>query len=73
MKGHTSEFVPDQIIPYRDSRFYQTVNLRVHDNGTMIYSELIVPGRVADWRIISIRYLLYEGFGKESEGYAKVH
>jgi urease accessory protein len=41
------EFVPDQIIPYRDSRFYQTVNMKVHDNGTMVYSELIVPGRVA--------------------------
>ena len=41
------EFIPDQIIPYRDSRFYQTVNLKVHDNGTMVYSELIVPGRVA--------------------------
>ena len=41
------EFIPDQIIPYRDSRFYQTVNLKVHENGTMIYSEMIVPGRVA--------------------------
>ncbi|MFZ0511505.1 MAG: urease accessory protein UreD [Candidatus Nitrosopolaris sp.] len=41
------EFVPDQIIPYRDSRFYQTVNLNVQENGTMIYSEMIVPGRVA--------------------------
>ena len=41
------EFVPDQIIPFRDSRFYQTLNLKVHDNGTMIYSEMIVPGRVA--------------------------
>lgn len=41
------EFVPDQIIPYRDSRFYQTVNLKVHDNATMMYSEMIVPGRVA--------------------------
>jgi len=41
------EFIPDQIIPFRDSRFYQTVNLNVHDNGTMIYSEMIVPGRVA--------------------------
>lgn len=41
------EFVPDQIIPYRNSRFYQTVNLNVHDNATMVYSEIIVPGRVA--------------------------
>jgi urease accessory protein len=41
------EFVPDQIIPYRDSRFYQKVNLNVHDNATMVYAEMIVPGRVA--------------------------
>lgn len=41
------EFVPDQIIPYRDSRFYQTVNLNIHDNATMMYAEMIVPGRVA--------------------------
>jgi len=41
------ELVPDQIIPYRDSRFYQTVNMKVHDNATMLYAEMIVPGRVA--------------------------
>jgi urease accessory protein len=41
------EFVPDQIIPYRDSRFYQKVDLKIHDNATMVYSEIIVPGRVA--------------------------
>lgn len=40
------EFVPDQIIPYRNSRFYQTINLKVHDNATLIYSEIVVPGRV---------------------------
>jgi urease accessory protein len=41
------EFIPDQIIPYRNSRFYQTVNLNIHDNATMLYAEMIVPGRVA--------------------------
>jgi urease accessory protein len=41
------EFVPDQIIPYRNSRFYQTLKMCVHDNATMIYSEMVVPGRVA--------------------------
>jgi urease accessory protein len=41
------EFVPDQIIPYRNSRFYQTLRMRVHDTGTMLYSEMVVPGRVA--------------------------
>jgi urease accessory protein len=41
------EFIPDQIIPYRNSRFYQKVNLDIHDNATMVYAEMIVPGRVA--------------------------
>jgi urease accessory protein len=46
-EGCYLEFIPDQIIPYRSSRFYQKVNLKVHDNATMLYSEMIVPGRVA--------------------------
>jgi urease accessory protein len=46
-EGCYFEFIPDQIIPYRDSRFYQTVNLTIHDNATMMYAEIIVPGRVA--------------------------
>src|ERR671926_916071 len=25
------EYIPDQVIPYRDSRFYPEANLRVHD------------------------------------------
>jgi urease accessory protein len=41
------EYIPDQVIPYRDSRFYQEANLRIHDNATMLYSEVITPGRVA--------------------------
>ncbi|MGZ5549520.1 MAG: urease accessory protein UreD [Nitrososphaeraceae archaeon] len=41
------EYVPDQIIPYRDSRFYQSVNLNLHDDASLIYSETIVPGRMA--------------------------
>lgn len=41
------EYIPDQVIPYRDSRFYQEASLRVHDNATLLYSEMITPGRVA--------------------------
>ncbi len=41
------EYIPDQIIPFHNSRFYQEVILNVHDSATMIYSEVIVPGRVA--------------------------
>ena len=41
------EYIPDQIIPYKNSRYYQKVNLDVHDNSTLIYSEILTPGRVA--------------------------
>ncbi|HEX6280632.1 MAG TPA: urease accessory protein UreD [Nitrososphaera sp.] len=41
------EYIPDQVIPYRDSRFYQEANLSVRDNATLLYSEIITPGRVA--------------------------
>ena len=45
-EGCYFEYIPDQIIPYRNSRFYQEVTLNTHDNSTMIYSEMLVPGRV---------------------------
>jgi len=41
------EYIPDQIIPYRDSRYYQEVNLDIHDSSITIYSEILTPGRVA--------------------------
>ena len=41
------EYIPDQIIPYKNSRYYQKVNLNVHDNSTLIYSEILTSGRVA--------------------------
>ncbi len=46
-EGCYFEYIPDQIIPYRNSRFYQSVTIKTHDNSTMIYSEMLVPGRVA--------------------------
>lgn len=46
-EGAYLEYIPDQIIPFRNSRFYQDVELIVHENATIIYSEIIVPGRVA--------------------------
>ena len=41
------EYIPDQIIPYKNSRYYQKVNLNIHDNATLVYSEILTPGRVA--------------------------
>ena len=41
------EYIPDQIIPFKNSRYYQKVNINRHDNATLIYSEIVTPGRVA--------------------------
>ena len=41
------EYIPDQIIPYKNSRYYQKVNLNIHDNATLVYSEILTPGRAA--------------------------
>ena len=41
------EFIPEQIIPYKNSRFYQKTNLQIDDSSTVVYSETIVPGRIA--------------------------
>ena len=58
------EFIPDQIIPYRDSRFYQKVNLKVHDNATMVYAEMIVPGRVASGESFEYDICYMKALGK---------
>jgi urease accessory protein len=41
------ELVPDQLIPYKNARFYQRVQMQVHENATAVYAEIITPGRVA--------------------------
>ena len=41
------EFIPEQIIPYKNSRFYQKTQLNIDDSSTVVYSETIVPGRIA--------------------------
>ena len=46
-EGSYLEYIPDQIIPFRNSRFFQPVHLKIHDNATLIYSEMLAPGRVA--------------------------
>ena len=63
------ELIPDQIIPYRNSRFYQTLRMRVHDSATMIYSEMIVPGRVASGESFEydICYMKAAGFNQEDQ------
>jgi urease accessory protein len=67
-KGSFFEYIPDQIIPFRNSRFYQEVELNVHDNATMIYSEVIVPGRVASGEAFEYDICYIKTVGKNHLG-----
>lgn len=44
-KGAYLEYLPDQTIPFKGSRFYQEVNVRMDDGTTLIYSEILTSGR----------------------------
>ena len=69
MMGATFRHIPEQIIPFRDSKFYQEVDLNVHENATVVYSEIIVPGRVAsgeafEYDICYIKTVAKDNFDK---------
>ena len=46
-EGCYLEYIPDQIIPYAKSRYYQMTDVTVHDTATLIHSEILAPGRTA--------------------------
>ena len=61
------EFIPEQIIPYEKSRFYQKTNLTIDDSSTAIYSETIVPGRIAMGELFDFDVCFLKTEGKINE------
>jgi urease accessory protein len=45
--GGVLEYLPDPVIPFRGSRLYQRTCLTVADDATVIFGEILLPGRVA--------------------------
>lgn len=45
--GAFVEYLPDPVLPFRDSRFYQRMILTVHPDASVITGEILLPGRVA--------------------------
>lgn len=41
------EYLPDPVIPFRDSRCYQRIVLTIAPTATLILGEILLPGRVA--------------------------
>lgn len=70
-EGCYFEYIPDQVIPYRDSRFYQEANLSVHDNATLLYSEMITPGRVASGEHFDYDICYMKAIAKDHNGSLK--
>ena len=46
-KNSYLEFIPQQLIPYNNARYYQKVTFNVDESSTLLYSETLVPGRIA--------------------------
>ena len=61
------EFIPDQIIPYKNSRYYQKVLLNVDPSASLIYSEIIVPGRVAMGELFSYDMCYLRTIGSDTK------
>src|SRR5262249_34582938 len=45
--GAILEYLPDPIVPFRGSRFFQRTRLTADADSTVIMAELLLPGRVA--------------------------
>ena len=45
--GSYLELLPDMIIPYRNSRFFQHIALRIDPTATVILGDVLAPGRTA--------------------------
>jgi len=59
------EFLPEQLIPYKNSRYYQKATFKIDDSATLVYSETIVPGRVAmgelfDYDVCCLKTVCYD-------------
>lgn len=65
------EYMPDQIIPYADSRFYQKTSLKVHEDATVVYSEIIAPGRAASGELFQYDVCYLRILGGDLSGKTK--
>ncbi|WWP01672.1 MAG: urease accessory protein UreD [Candidatus Dasytiphilus stammeri] len=44
-KNSYIEFMPNQTIPYNNSRFISNTNITIHPTATLLYSEILMSGR----------------------------
>jgi urease accessory protein len=61
-RGAILEYLPDPVVPFRGSRFFQRTHLTADADSTVIMAELLLPGRVARGEIYA-----YELYRAETE------
>lgn len=59
--GSALEVVPDPVIPYADSIYRQTVDVKLHETAKLLYGEMLYPGRTAsgelfDYTQVALRF-----------------
>ena len=51
------EYLPEPLIPFRGSRFRQETRITVSETGSLLYSEITTPGRVAHGEVLDYDWL----------------
>ena len=51
------EYLPEPIIPFQGARFSQRANISVAATGTLIYAEILAPGRLAHGELLAYHWL----------------
>lgn len=59
--GSALEVVPDPVIPFADSIYRQTVDVKLHETAKLLYGEMLYPGRTAsgelfDYTQVALRF-----------------
>ena len=62
------EFIPDQVIPYPRLPILPRSQPGVHDNATLLYSEIITPGRVASGEHFDYDICYMKAIAKDHSG-----
>jgi urease accessory protein len=66
--GAVLEYLPDAVVPFRGSRFFQRTRLTVDPSATVIVGELLLPGRVARGEVHAYDVYLAETDAVRPEG-----
>jgi urease accessory protein len=62
------EFLPYQIIPFKSSRFFQQVDLKIAQNSTVVYSETLSAGRTASGESFDFDQVFLKMHAHDSRG-----